>query len=161
MRILFVCTGNTCRSPMAEVLSRRILGTLDLGPVEVRSAGVSTGNGMRASEGARRAVSRHGLSLEEHSSTVLTEDLVEWADKILVMGPGHLQMVYLFGGEEKTHLLGAFANGTDKEGGSMETGSQTVPDPFGGNDALYERTFETLEEYVESALRRLGEERGV
>ena len=145
---------------MAEVLTRRLLETKQLGPVEVRSAGVHTDNGMRASEGARKAVERTGLSLEDHSSTVLTEDLVEWADTIFVMGPGHLQMVELFGGGEKAHLLGAFARGMDEDGRSGEVGSVTVPDPFGGNDALYDRTLATLEGYVEAALTRLEEERG-
>jgi protein-tyrosine phosphatase len=143
---------------MAEALSLRILKRLGMGPVEVRSAGVHTDNGMRASEGARRAVERHGLSLEEHSSTVLTEDLVEWADNIFVMGPGHLQMVELFGGGDKAHLLAAFAKGLEGEEGPADLSTVTVPDPFGGDDALYDRTFETLEDYVESALKRLREE---
>ena len=90
LRVLFVCTGNTCRSPMAEVLARR--GVRDRGweHVEVGSAGVAAFGGAPASGGALRAAARHGLDLSGHAATLLTPGLVEEADLILTMSVSHL-----------------------------------------------------------------------
>ena len=67
---------------MAEVLSRRIGTELKIDSLEVRSAGTHTRDGMPASEGASRASARAGLSVGDHSSSVLTRELVDWADVI-------------------------------------------------------------------------------
>jgi protein-tyrosine-phosphatase len=85
------------------------------------------------------------LELENHRSTPVTPELVEWADLILAMSPAHLQRVRDLGGEGKGDVLTAFT-GTDLRG---------VPDPFGGNPAIYEETLHLLEELVEATLRRL------
>ncbi len=120
---------------------------------EFRSAGTSTVNGLPASDGARRAAERHGLSLEGHFSSVLTPSAIEWADLLLPMAPKHLQRISSEGGGEKSVLLGAFAKGM--EGETEEYG---VPDPFGGNDETYEATFLTLDAMVSAALDRLSKE---
>ena len=77
-RLLFVCTGNTCRSPMAAVIARREAAELGLQGFEVRSAGVGAFEGDRASGGAVRAAARNGLDLSQHGATQLTAELVEW-----------------------------------------------------------------------------------
>lgn len=155
LKLLFVCTGNTCRSPMAEVLARRIAARRNLPDLEVRSAGSHTPHGLGASQGALRAALRHGLTLEDHSSTPLTPELVAWADLILAMGPGHLIQVDMLGGGHKAMLLGAFAT---RGGSGVEGEALAVPDPFGGDDEIYEETFLTLEKYVELAMKRMAEE---
>ena len=153
LRILFVCSGNTCRSPMAEILARRAADENGVEGYEFRSAGTSTVNGLPASEGARRAAERHGLSLAGHTSTVLTPSAIEWADLVLPMAPKHLQRVAAAGGEAKAILLAAFAEGLESEEEHFG-----VPDPFGGDDQTYEATLTTLDALVTAALDRLSKE---
>ena len=77
-RLLFVCTGNTCRSPLAQAIAERSLGRWGWDRVEIRSAGVSASPGGEASEGARVAAESSGLSLEGHRATPLDTELVAW-----------------------------------------------------------------------------------
>jgi len=141
---------------MAEVLSKHMASEKGLGFVEVRSAGTHTRSGLPASDGALRAVGRHGLSLEEHKSVALSEELAEWADLIFAMGMGHLHRIEMLGGGEKMTLLSAFAKNDGFQMGSGEGEELGVPDPFGGDDGVYEETFRTLERYVELTIDRLS-----
>jgi protein-tyrosine phosphatase len=141
---------------MAEVLTTRIGRGLGIDSLEVRSAGTHTQDGMPASDGASRAAARKGLSLEAHASSLLTRELVDWADWIFVMGVGHLRQVEAMGGGGKAFLLGAFAGPGDPWTATRERGETlAVPDPFGGDDEVYEETFRTLEIFVESTLKKL------
>ena len=148
-RLLFVCTGNTCRSPMAQVIAERAVGQRGWEGVEIRSAGVSAGLGGGASEGARGATEWHGLDLEEHRSAPLDADLVAWASLILTMGPQHADAAEALGGGGKVWMLTAFSGGADEEG---------VPDPFGGDAEAYRECFEALEGLVAAALERVDAE---
>ena len=150
-RLLFVCSGNTCRSPLARVIAERELGALGW-RVEVRSAGVGAMWGAPASEGSLRAAARHGLDLSEHKSRPIDDDLVRWADLILVMSPAHLLRLTELGAAGKAALLDAFARGEDVGGDASGAG---IPDPFGGDDQDYEDTYLMLEELIPKALRRL------
>ena len=150
-RLLFVCSGNTCRSPLAAALAERELTTLGW-RVEVRSAGVGAMWGAPASEGSRRAGARHGLDLSGHRSRPLDDELLGWADLILVMSPSHLARLDELGAGGKAALLDAFARG---ENGGEEDAGPGVPDPFGGDDQDYEDAYLMLEDLVPRALRRL------
>lgn len=145
---------------MAEVISRHVASKMGLNSAEFRSAGTLTHDGLPASGGAVRAARRHGLSLDDHVSTVLCRELVDWADWIFAMGPGHLHHLRLLGGDQRAVLLGAFAGGDTVEGEGIDEAGLAVPDPFGGDDMVYEETFKTLEEYVVSAMKRLMSEVG-
>jgi protein-tyrosine-phosphatase len=139
---------------MAEALARRVALRWGSDVVEVRSAGTSTVRGLPASDGAKGAASRHGLDLTSHESTPLTSNLVAWADHVLAMGTSHLRRVRELGGGAKSALLGEVAQG---DAGRADL---SVPDPFGGDERLYEEVFETLEAYVTRALERLLEDGG-
>ncbi|WP_027094330.1 low molecular weight protein arginine phosphatase [Cohnella thermotolerans] len=90
-KVLIVCTGNTCRSPMAEAMLRKMAEQRKL-DVEVRSAGVSTVDGLPISSHAAEALRRRSLPLPE-GSTSLTGEGAAWADLILTMTSGHKRAV--------------------------------------------------------------------
>ncbi len=150
LRLLFVCTGNTCRSPMAHVIAERRLEQLGWPEAEVRSAGVSTFPGTSASEGAIQAAAEQGLDLEGHRTAALSDELVEWADLVLAMSAHHLAAVQAHGGHGKSAMLAAFAEGREGRDG------WSVPDPFGGDVEAYRDSFRILEELVGDALTRLS-----
>ena len=149
LNLLFVCTGNTCRSPMAHVLAERSLARAGWDDATVRSAGVSAMSGSTASEGAIEAAAENGLDLEGHRSSSLSEETVQWADLILTMGAHHLMAVEALGGGGKTAMLSAFAAGREDGRG------WGVPDPFAGDLEAYRDSFRVLEELVETAVARL------
>ena len=149
-RLLFVCTGNTCRSPMAEALARRMIEERGWTHVSVSSAGVAGHGGSPASGGAVRAAEAAGLDLSEHRSSGLTPERVEEADLILTMSPGHLYPLVEMGAGDRAALLTAFAAEEDPT-----DVPDSVLDPFGGPDAVYRETFDLLERLVDRALRRL------
>ena len=148
-RLLFVCTGNTCRSPLAQAIAERSLGRWGWDRVEIRSAGVSASPGGEASEGARVAAESSGLSLEGHRATPLDTELVAWASLILTMGPHHADAAEALGGRDKVWMLSDFSEGGENPGGPG------VPDPFGGDAQAYRECLEALEDLVEAALGRV------
>ena len=98
--VLFVCTGNTCRSPMAAALARDELARRGWRHVQIASAGAAAEPGQPASPPALAVMERSGLDLAGHASQLLTPELVDWADLILAMSLSHLAVVEELGGAE-------------------------------------------------------------
>jgi protein-tyrosine-phosphatase len=147
MKILVVCTGNTCRSPLAEVTLRRAVSDVGLEGVEVASAGTGAFGGEPVSEGSYLVALEQGLDLAAHRARVVTRELVAESDLILVMSRGHLRKLELLGAGTKAHLMGDFA-------GSM--GDHEVADPVGGPIEGYRATYEQVEAMSRLVARRLS-----
>lgn len=149
-RLLFVCTGNTCRSPLAEALAERTAAERGWSHVRVRSAGTSTLPGMPASVGSLRAAERHGLDLSGHRSRTLDAEELAESDLVLCMSRSHLDRVHDLGGEGRSSLLSAFAAGRQDPADGV-----AIPDPFHGGNEAYQEAFDQIEQFVVAALDRL------
>lgn len=148
MHVLFVCTGNTCRSPMAEALLREALTSRGADQVTVSSAGTGAWEGAPASEGAYLVGLEHGLDLSGHRARLLTRDLVKSADLILTMAGSHRARVAELGGEDKVHLLGEYVG--------REEARSEISDPFGSDLPSYRATFGELQELITGVVSRVA-----
>ena len=144
-RILLVCTGNICRSPMAESIMRQEFEQRGE-DIDVQSAGTGAWDGASASEGAYLVSLENQLDISLHRATILTRDLVEEADLVLTMARHHRVRVEELGGTGKTFLLGEYAG---------ETGPNTeVCDPFGSDLPVYRETFTEIQQLIRAAVDR-------
>lgn len=110
LRLLFVCTGNVCRSPMAEAVARACAGQLGV-ELEVRSAGTLGLEGHGAEPKVVAVCREIGLDLSEHVAQRMTDELAAWADHVVVMELVHaidIQERHPVIGPERVHLLGRF-----------------------------------------------------
>jgi protein-tyrosine phosphatase len=150
-KILFVCSGNTCRSPLAEGIARKIFTERLKSPVIVSSAGSSAFEGMPASADAIRVASRNGVDITTHQSRLLNLNAVKDADLIVAMGEKHRATVGVLepAALEHTVLLTDFC---DERG--------DVPDPIGGGVEAYIRAFELIRKCVEQMAGRLDDYAG-
>lgn len=142
-RVLFVCTGNTCRSPMAEALLKQH----NLPSVEVKSAGVYATDGLLASQYAKEVLDDHNI-LHQHSSKRLTLFEVEWATYIFTMTNSHKEIISNLypKHKEKVFTLKGFIQGNE---------GYDVLDPFGGSKQHYEETFVELAELIKLLTEKL------
>ncbi|SDJ28600.1 low molecular weight protein arginine phosphatase [Salimicrobium halophilum] len=178
MNILFVCTGNTCRSPMAEAILKDKRNDFS-----VASAGIFAGEGQPISEGSRQVLEEEGVEVD-HASQPVTQDLLAWADLILTMTERHKQALAMQydGHDEKLFTLKEYVLISDdkwerlkslyskveekrvqekdwkeasrQELEEIEDIENSLPDvnimdPFGGDKNVYRKTYQELQEYIE------------
>jgi protein arginine phosphatase len=146
MKVLFVCTGNTCRSPMAEALIKHEAARRSITGHDFQSAGLNSVPGSRASKYAVEAMAARGIDIDRRMARQITAQMVLEADAVLVMtrNQANTLMDELPQYGAKVHTIGGFAGI-----------SGDVDDPFQGNAADYELTARRLEELVFRVLDRL------
>lgn len=136
MNIYFICTGNTCRSPMAAA----ILAAKKLEGVEVKSAGIYAMPGGVMSTGTTQVLQEENMWMPHETSAVTPDDLA-WADLILTMTVSH-----------KNGLLQAYPHVADKTFSLKEYALDQdgdVSDPYGGSTAIYRETFKELSQLID------------
>lgn len=151
MKILFVCTGNTCRSPLAEAIARKMATERGLTDLEFASAGTSAWENAPASDGALLVGMEHGLDLSQHRAQLLSRELVGANDVILAMGPHHLERVEALGGTGKAFTLTGFA--------SHGKSDRAISDPVGAELSVYRSTFNELEREIRRVVERVTADR--
>lgn len=149
-RILFICAGNTCRSPMAQHLFLKTLGgSRKNGTVEyeVLSAGLFAYDGLPASQEAIEVMTGEGIDLSGHESAQLTGKIIADADLILAMTEGHCQILMDSFPQKKDCIF------TISEYAGM--GGQDISDPYGSGRQAYINTLQQLKEALDKVAARV------
>ena len=146
-----MCTGNTCRSPLAEAIAGRLCIERAHETFIVSSAGTSTWEGSPASDAAILVGIERGLDLSQHRSRQLSSDVIEESDLVLAMGPHHLDRIEALGGGGKAFLLTDYASA-----GAVHA---PIADPFGGDLDAYRATADELASEIRKAFDRIAAEK--
>ncbi len=151
-RVLFVCSGNTCRSPMAQGLFTWIIAQ-DQGEdysngYEIGSAGLFAIDGMPAAQAALDTMLEYEIDLSRHRSRLIDQEMVNNADLVLVMTREHyLYMMEMFSESQgKIYLLGDFAGYDDQE----------IVDPYGMGIELYRECALQIKGMLEAIVEKLS-----
>ena len=147
-RILMVCAGNICRSPMAEYLLKKRIreGGLDAHTLEVRSAGTSTYNGTFAGDQTIYVMQARGLDISRHRTRQVDEEILAWADLVLCMEEVQREFV----GRSFPQAAGKVHLITDYCGGSGD-----IADPTGKPTSAYEECARRLEDLLGLLLEKI------
>jgi protein-tyrosine phosphatase len=148
-RVLFICTGNICRSPLAAGAMTRELGA-DNTLVAVSSAGTAAWDGEPASEYSVEVAAREGVDIRGHRSQRVTPELLRRADLVLVMERSHLEAVRKLGADPgRTFVL--------SEWPAPGEPGLAVSDPFGGSIEAYEECWRRIRRHVRRAAPQVVE----
>jgi protein-tyrosine-phosphatase len=148
-RVLLVCTGNTCRSPMAEAMLIHMSKEKQF-PLEVRSAGIYAMSGSEISPQAKEVLESKGITVE-HYAQRLDEALADWADVILTMTPHHKHEIVLEMPTiaEKVYTITEYDDQEDLG----------ISDPFGASVDVYQQCAEEIQRHLAGWLEKWREQK--
>jgi protein-tyrosine-phosphatase len=149
LRLLFVCTGNVCRSPLAEAYFKKFASFYRLSSVEARSAGIAPLEGETVEEEAEVLSGEEGLDLADHRARGLDEKLIDETDLVLVMEREQLKLLSSFfpTHRDRIKLLSSFARD-----GAI---NPDIPDAYGRPIGEYRETFRRIKDAVDGLFKFL------
>lgn len=149
-RVLFICTANICRSPMAETIFNALADDSGL-PYRAESAGTAALEGRGIAPNALAALKEVGFYASEHQARQVTREMVAGTRLVLAMTPQHLVALQkLSQGSERLYTLPTYATG--------EAGAEGISDPYGLTMTAYRSSVRQLYEYMERAISHLAKE---
>ena len=161
MNILFVCSGNTCRSAMAEGIAKALIQSAPerYGFIRVASAGTAACQGTPAASFAQEVAQENGADLHNFASQPVSAELAAAADVVLCMTNSHKRALQalLTQNTDKIYLLKDYIhhlNGDDTSANGAE-----IADPFGGSKTVYAACYQELKEAITAIFDRLAETR--
>ncbi|MBR5192352.1 MAG: low molecular weight protein arginine phosphatase [Clostridia bacterium] len=146
-KIIFVCTGNTCRSPMAEIILKKLLKDANITNVKISSAGLMAVEGEKMSENSKIALKELGFRLYGFKSKRLTPNMVKKANMVICMTNSHKQSLSAYGFNNVYTL-------------AEVTGTKDVIDPYGYDLSVYKKTAEQIKYACEIILKEIKKVRG-
>ncbi len=153
LNVLVICSGNTCRSPLAEGILTKSLQEEAPGKISVKSAGILALSGNRATLPAIEVAKKHEIDLTSHRSQTVSREKIEWADIILAMTTDHLgELSTMFPAHSgKMYLYSHFPESEL----DPDTKDYGIPDPYGLNTEAYQETFYKIKEHEDRIVSNL------
>jgi protein-tyrosine phosphatase len=137
MNILFVCTGNTCRSAMAEGIFRDMLKNIN--NINVSSAGISAFEGDRANDKAAEALMENNIDISGHKARQLTADMIKNSGLVLTMTKSHKMMILNAFPDEKNKIFTLKEYAMAVSGENTDGKNLDIADPFGMDYNVYKK----------------------